>query len=114
MKINQTNVTIMVENMDNSITFYEMLGMKIKSRWGNLYAMMETTGLTLGIHPADKKSKGSGNVSIGLLIDHIDEAKVLLERNGISYKTSEDKGGVYLHFKDPDGTQIYFMQLNWK
>jgi catechol 2,3-dioxygenase-like lactoylglutathione lyase family enzyme len=51
IKINETNVTIMVRNLDESIKFYESIGLKLKQRWGNHYAMFVVKGITLGLHP---------------------------------------------------------------
>lgn len=112
--IKGTNVTIMVASMDRSIKFYEHLGLKLKQRWGDHYAMVETEGITIGIHPGGDKDSGSGSVSIGFIVDNIEEAKILLEKNNITHKKEEDgKSGLYCHFKDPDGTVLYFVQPKW-
>jgi catechol 2,3-dioxygenase-like lactoylglutathione lyase family enzyme len=115
IKINETNVTIMVADMDKAISFYESIGLTIKNRWGNHYAMLETTGITLGIHPKDEKqSSSSGTVSIGFMIDDFNEARALLDKNNILYEAQDDgKSGNYLHFKDLDGTILYFVQSKW-
>ena len=112
IRINDTNVTIMVTNMDKAIKFYENIGLKLKQRWGNHYAMIGTKGLTLGIHPAKQKKNSSGTVSIGLMIKSINEAKALLDKLKVKYKFYNDEGasGKFLHFKDLDGTELYFMQ----
>jgi predicted enzyme related to lactoylglutathione lyase len=116
MKINDTNVTIMVKNMDKSIQFYQNIGLKLNQRWGDHYAMISAKGITLGIHPRDKSQKktNSGTVSVGFMIDKIAKAKKLLDKNKIKYKAEEDgKSGLYVHFKDPDGTILYFVQPKW-
>jgi predicted enzyme related to lactoylglutathione lyase len=115
MKINDSNVTIMVKNMDKAISFYENIGLKIKARWGDHYAMMTANGVTLGIHPANGKAKrSSGTVSIGFMIKDITEAEKLLKKNKIKCKGQNDgKSGIYLHFKDPDGTILYFVEPKW-
>ena len=112
--INSTNVTIMVKDMDASIKFYESIGLTLKQRWGDNYAMVETAGLTIGIHPGADEHSNSGTVSIGFMIDDVNEAKALIEKNGISAKFEDDKSGTYLHFKDPDGSILYFVQPEWK
>jgi catechol 2,3-dioxygenase-like lactoylglutathione lyase family enzyme len=115
IKITETNVTIMVKDMNKSIGFYESIGFTMKQRWGDHYAMLNTTGLTIGIHPADEELKGSGNVSIGLMIENAEEAKALLQKNNIPFDFHDDgKSGIYLNFKDPDGTIVYFTQPSWK
>ena len=114
MKILETNLTVMVKNMDNSIKWYENIGFKLKNRWGDHYAMLDSTGITLGLHPAEEKPEGSGSVSVGLMIESATEAKKLLEKNKIAFTEREGKSGHYLHFKDPDNTIIYFVEPAWK
>jgi catechol 2,3-dioxygenase-like lactoylglutathione lyase family enzyme len=114
MNITGSNVTIMVKNVDKSISFYESIGLKLKQRWGDHYAMVEGPGITLGIHPHGTDEPNSGTVSIGFMIDNIDEVKSLLEKNNITFKSEDDgKSGIYAHFKDPDGTILYFVKPKW-
>ncbi len=48
------------------------------------------------------------------MIDKIEDAKILLDRNNIAHKQEDDgKSGMYLHFKDHDGTILYFVQPKW-
>ncbi len=114
VNITGTNVTIMVKDMDTSISFYESIGLTLQNRWENHYAMIGATGITLGIHPAgDKTDLNSGSVSIGFMLDNWESGKELLHTNNISYKTDDGKSGTYLHFKDPDGTILYFVKPKW-
>ena len=114
INITSTNVTIMVKSMDASIAFYELIGLKLKNRWGDHYAMVETNGITIGIHPGGNENSGSGTISIGFMIPDISEGKSLLENNSIAMTSTDDgKSGSYLHFKDPDGTALYFVQPKW-
>jgi len=111
INIKGTNVTIMVKDMDKAISFYESIGLTLKQRWDNHYAMVVTEGITIGIHPAKDAELNSGTVSIGFMINTIEDAKALLDKNNIVYKAEDDgKSGNYLHFKDPDGTVLYFVQ----
>ena len=48
MQLSSSNVTLMVGDMDRSIAFYESIGLKLKQRWNNHYAMLEGPGITLG------------------------------------------------------------------
>jgi len=75
--------------------------------------MVETTGVTLGLHPANEKPEGSGSLSIGFMIGSIKEAIELLGKNQIAYKLDDGKSGKYLHFEDPDGTALYFVEPAW-
>ena len=112
--INETNVTIRVMDMDKSIKFYESIGLTLKNRWENHYAMIETTGLTIGLHPAEKAGKPSTSISIGFMIKKLTEAETLLKKNKIAFTSATGKSGKYLHFKDPDGTALYFTEPAWK
>jgi catechol 2,3-dioxygenase-like lactoylglutathione lyase family enzyme len=113
-KIKDTNVTIMTTDMDKAISFYESIGLTIKNRWGNHYAMISAPGVTIGIHPSEGKNHSSGTVSVGFMIDDIADAKSMLTKNNISFKEENDgKSGLYLHFKDHDGTILYFVQPKW-
>ena len=114
LKINESNVTIMVADMDKAILFYESIGFELKNRWDDHYAMLSSTGITIGLHPGREGAiKEDSHISIGLMIDKADEAKGLLESNNIPYKFDDGKSGIYLHFRDPDGTLIYFTQPKW-
>lgn len=114
MKLTGSNVTIMVKDMNKSIAFYESIGLKLKQRWGDNYAMIEGPGITLGIHPGGNDESNSGDLSIGFMIDDCDEAKTLMEKNNIPITLSDDgKSGIYFHFKDPDGTALYFVKPKW-
>ena len=111
--INETNVTIMVMDMDQAINFYKSIGLNLKERWENHYAMMVTAGLTIGLHPAEKPGTPSSSISIGFMIDKLPEAQALLEQNKIAFTSASGKSGKYLHFRDPDGTALYFVEPGW-
>jgi len=114
IKITESNVTIMVRDMDKSIHFYEQIGLTLKQRWDNHYAMITTEGVTIGLHPTEGTDIDSGSVSIGFMIDKISEAKALLEKHKINYQDDDGKSGHYLHFKDPDNTILYFVEPKWR
>lgn len=81
VNISGTNVTIMVKDIDTSISFYESIGLTVQNRWENHYAMIGTTGITIGIHPAgDKTNLNSGSVSIGLCWIKLKTLKICLRR----------------------------------
>jgi len=113
--INETNVTIMTRDMDGAIAFYERIGFAIKQRWDNHYAMLTAGGLTIGLHPTEPGgATGSGALSIGLMVTEIAEAKALLDGLSIAYKAEDGGSGKYVHFKDPDGTVLYFVEPGWE
>ena len=113
IKINESNVTILVKDMGKAISFYEGIGFVLKNRWDDHYAMLNATGITIGLHPGREDKAGNTNISIGLMIDKAEEARTLLEKNFIPYKLEAGKSGIYLHFKDPDGTVLYFTEPKW-
>jgi len=114
IQIKESNVTIMVKDMDNAILFYEHIGLTLKQRWDNHYAMLTAEGITIGLHPGGNDEAGSGTVSVGFMIDDINEAKMLLDDFKIPYKEDDGKSGHYLHFSDPDNTLLYFVLPKWQ
>lgn len=110
MQIKETNVTIMIKDMDRSILFYQSLGFIVKNRWGNHYAQITGSGITIGLHPTDDKilSTAPGHISIGFITDQFEEAKSFLQKSSIASTQRKEDGGEFLHFSDPDGTALYF------
>ena len=104
----------MVKSLDQSIKFYESIGLKLKERWEDHYAMVETSGITVGLHPSPEQPLGSGSLSIGFMIDSINDAIELLKSNQIAYKFDDGKSGKYIHFEDPDRTMLYFVEPKWR
>jgi len=82
MPIKESNITIMVKDMDRSVSFYESLGLTTKNRWGNNYAQSAAPGIVVGLHPTSEKNLtgSSGNVSIGFTLDDFAEAKSMLDQ----------------------------------
>jgi len=111
-----THVTILARDMDRSISFYQSLGFELEQRWGDHYAQLKAPGIEIGIHPAGASQgpAGSGNVSIGFTIDNWGEGEALLDSLGIPVDRRQEEGGQFLHFADPDGTSLYFIQPTWE
>ena len=76
--------------------------------------MVETSGITIGLHLSTEQPLGSGSLSIGFMVDSIKEAKEMLEKKKLTYKFDDGKSGKYVHFEDPDGTSLYFVEPKWK
>lgn len=112
--ITESNVTIMVSDMDSAIQFYQTIGLTLKQRWENHYAMISAEGITIGLHPSEGGNNNSGTVSIGFMVDNIGDPKALLDANNIPYKEEDGKSGHYLNFTDPDNTHLYFVQPKWR
>jgi catechol 2,3-dioxygenase-like lactoylglutathione lyase family enzyme len=114
MNIKDSNVTIMVRDMDRSISFYQSIGFTLKNRWGSHYAQVSAPGITIGLHPTNgDNSLGPPNLSLGFTADNFEESQSLLKELGIDALPRQEEGGQFLHFKDPDGTELYFIKPKW-
>ena len=115
MNIKNTNVTINVRNLEDSISFYQSIGFELKQRWSNHYAQLSAPGIEIGLHPTHESNlKGnSGNVSIGFTTLNFEETRTLLTELNIVINERKEEGGSFLHFKDPDGTSLYFIEPIW-
>ena len=115
MAIKESNITINVLDLDRSISFYESLGLTVKTRWDNHYAQLNTPGFAIGLHPSSETNLtgNSGNVSIGFISDDFEETKSLLQKLSIKVTDRQEEGGQFLHFNDPDGTALYFIKPKW-
>ena len=115
MTIKDSNITINVKDLDKSISFYESIGLTVKNRWGNHYAQLTAPGVVIGLHPSSDPhlAGSSGNVSIGFTTDNFEETKSELKKLAIETKERNEDGGQFLHFDDPDGTALYFINPKW-
>jgi len=108
--ITTSNVTVMVKNMNEAINFYTGLGLTLKQRWEDYYAIVIAPGISIGLHPAKKINERTSDISIGFGVEKIKEVEERLKELGVQFQRSEDGIGIYAHFQDPDGTPIYFME----
>lgn len=115
MDIKEVHITINVGDMDKAISFYTAIGFEVKARWENYYAKLQMSGMVLGLHPTAKihLSEGSGNLSIGLMVQEMTEAKQLLKQKSIPFNERSEEGGHFLHFTDPDGNALYYINPKW-
>ena len=112
--IKDSNITINVADIDKSIAFYQSIGLTMKNRWGDHYAQFTAPGITIGLHPTKVKlAENSGNVSIGFTADNFELVESTLSRLSIKTTAREEEGGKFLHFEDPDGTELYFIKPKW-
>jgi catechol 2,3-dioxygenase-like lactoylglutathione lyase family enzyme len=108
--ITQTNITIMVNDMATSIAFYtEALGFTILQQYGNYYAQVSAPGIIIGLHPSGKKINPSESISIGFTTDDFDAVKNQLDKFAVKHAERKEEGGDFIHFSDPDGTALYFI-----
>jgi catechol 2,3-dioxygenase-like lactoylglutathione lyase family enzyme len=115
MTIKEANITINVKDLNKAVSFYESLGLKLKNRWNNYYAQLTAPGVIVGLHPTEDSNLtgNSGNVSIGFTINNFEEAKTLLQKLSVAITERKEEGGEFLHFSDPDGTALYFINPKW-
>ena len=115
MIIKESNLTINVRDLDKSISFYLSIGLTLKTRWGNYYAQLIAPGMVIGLHPTDESNlkKDSGNVSLGFTTENLKQTKKQLIELGILVNERKGEGGEFLHFADPDGTALYFINPKW-
>ena len=111
-----SNVTILVSDMNRSIKFYaETLGLKLISNYGGEFAVIESNGLRIGLHPGKKPGeKLSRDMSLGFQVEDMSAAKKALESRGVTFeKPVQDRGALIENFYDPDGTPLYLIELKW-
>lgn len=115
MTIKESNITINVKDLDQSVSFYKSIGLTVKNRWGNYYAQLTAPGVIIGLHPSSdiNLAGNSGDASIGFTADDFEEARSLLQKLSISTTDRQEEGGQFLHFNDPDGTALYFIKPAW-
>jgi catechol 2,3-dioxygenase-like lactoylglutathione lyase family enzyme len=111
-----SNVTLLVSDMNKSIKFYtEALGLKLVSNYGGEFAVIDSNGLRIGLHPGKKPGeKLSRDMSLGFQVEDMSAAKEALESRGITFeKRVQDRGALIENFYDPDGTPLYLIELKW-
>lgn len=104
-------ITVLVRDMDEAISFYSSaLGMQLKSRYGNEFALVQAPGITIGLHPAQESQ--AGKVSIGLQVDSLEDAMTALSHRGLQFDGNivEDPPMRFTFFRDPNGVELYLAQ----
>ena len=111
-----SNVTILVSDMNLAIQFYtDTLGLKLLSNYGGEFAVIESNGLRIGLHPGKKSRDAmSRDMSLGFQVDDAATAKKAMESKGVIFeKRVQDRGAIIENFSDPDGTPLYLIELKW-
>ena len=108
MKFHFDCVFYYVSDMERSIRFYrDVLGLKLLSR--DMVGRFDIDGVLFEIVPAPEKavSYRSGNASLCLRVDDIEEALKELQAKGVHTGEAEFKGtGKLGSLEDPDGNVI--------
>jgi catechol 2,3-dioxygenase-like lactoylglutathione lyase family enzyme len=112
--LGSANATVMVDDLDRAVSFFvDVLGLAAGPRYGPHYAEVHAQGLTIGLHPRrpDDEAHGhDGNLSIGFLVEAIDDVVGALTTAGVSFTSQENDANRFAFFRDPDGTPLYLFQ----
>ena len=112
--IQSSNITLMVTNMDEAIAFYtEILGFKLKNRYGEHWADIEAPGLSIGLHPAHPYVRYGDSMSIGLKVNNLNEAMAVFKTKGIEFNEMDDTKVQLAYFSDPSGNALYLVEEKW-
>jgi catechol 2,3-dioxygenase-like lactoylglutathione lyase family enzyme len=113
-RFNESMVTLIVSDMERSIDFYTTaLGLPLKTRYGNEFAVVEAPGVTIALHPTQNGGRAkAGSLSIGLGVDSVETTMKQLAERGIAFA-----GGIvadppmrFAFFTDPDGIELYLAE----
>lgn len=116
-------VTIFVTDMDRAVRFYtDTLKMKLLYRFANEWATLTTEdGMTVGLHPASTGSPAGrkGSITIGFEVSEpIEKVVQAMRDRGVRFvgPIVDDKEVKAANFEDPDGNQMYFVEVRqeWK
>ena len=111
-QFNHAFVTLQVADLQRSIDFYTTkLGLKLKARYGDEFAVIDAPGVAIGLHPATDTAP-PGTVSIGFGVDDVEEGRKQLQGRGIVTDGDiiADPPMRFVFLKDPDGVQLYLAE----
>jgi catechol 2,3-dioxygenase-like lactoylglutathione lyase family enzyme len=113
-QFNESMVTIIVADMERSIDFYtNQLGLPLKTRYGNEFAIVEAPGVVIALHPAPNNGREkAGALSIGLGVDSVESSMKQLAQCGIAFAGDivADPPMRFAFFKDPDAVALYLAE----
>jgi catechol 2,3-dioxygenase-like lactoylglutathione lyase family enzyme len=115
----ESQITLMVPDMDEAVKFYTAtLGLRLKSRYGNEFAVVEAPGLTIGLHPQPAAPSAQAHaMSIGLGVESLEAAMEHLSARGVRFIGAivEDPPIRIAHFAGPGGAPLYLCeQSEWR
>jgi predicted enzyme related to lactoylglutathione lyase len=110
--------TIFVTDMDRSVHFYkEVLGLSHTQRFGNHWAQVEASRLTIGLHPASARNSAGrdGSITVGFVLStRIEDAVSTLQQKGVKFRgpiALEPNAGKFAYFEDSGGNVLYMMEI---
>jgi catechol 2,3-dioxygenase-like lactoylglutathione lyase family enzyme len=115
----ESQVTLLVPDMAEAIRFYtESLGLRLKARYGNEFAVVEAPGLTIGLHPLPTaQSPQAHAMSIGLGVESLETTMGELSARGVRFigPIREDPPIRIAYFSGPGGAPLYLCeQGEWR
>jgi catechol 2,3-dioxygenase-like lactoylglutathione lyase family enzyme len=115
----ESQVTLIVPDMEAAVRFYTTtLGLRLKARYGNEFAVVEAPGLTIGLHPQPTAhSPQAQPISVGLGVESLEAAMTELSARGVSFigAIREDPPIRIAYFTGPGGTPLYLCeQSEWR
>jgi catechol 2,3-dioxygenase-like lactoylglutathione lyase family enzyme len=115
----ESQVTLMVPDMDEAVRFYtETLGLRLKTRYGNEFAVVDAPGLTIGLHPLPTAQSPQAHLmSIGLGVESLEATMQKLSERGLRFigPIREDPPIRIAYFAGPGGTPLYLCeQSEWR
>jgi catechol 2,3-dioxygenase-like lactoylglutathione lyase family enzyme len=111
------SVTITVDDLKKAEQFYvETLGLKVQYQVEGHLVQVEAPGLTIGLlHPRegqDSHPGKSGSVHIGLEVQELESAIMLLKSRGVEFQpVMEEEATRLAYFSDPEGNLLYLIEL---
>lgn len=116
-RYNVAFLTIIVSDMQRSLDFYTgRLGLTLKTRYGDEFAVVEAPGVKIGLHPAKEGGAKPGSLSIGLGVDDVEAGRKHLEERGVAFTGDivADSPMRFAFLRDPDGVELYLAeQSEW-
>jgi catechol 2,3-dioxygenase-like lactoylglutathione lyase family enzyme len=115
MVFKEGNVTVMVGNLGRAIVFYtETLGLTLRYRIADKWAVLQIPGLTIGLHaavPGHAEPGAAGGLSIGFHVQDLEAAMEALKRRGVEFTAvHQDEDARLAFFTDPDKNPLYLAQ----
>ena len=114
------SLALRVADLDRSIVFYcDGLGLELRYRVGQLWAEVQTDGLTIGLLvDARVGAQPGGDAStpaIALEVDDLVEARSRLRRQGVTLPDAVRGDGLVrvATFTDPDGHPLFLCEVLW-
>lgn len=115
------NATVFVSDLDLAVRFYtETLGLEFFERYENDWAAVRAGSLIIGLHPnmdGVPRSGTPGSVTIGLDIQgSLEETIDALEERGVTFSRPIVEDPIsparLAFFEDPDGNELYLLELS--